>query len=261
MRGHVFPSHRKNAFTILELLVVVALVVVLTALLVPAMTSLKGSGDINSAAYNVKAIIEQARTFAMANSTYVWIGFFEESYTTPGVAGIGRIVISAVASKDGTQIFDPNSSVSSTNQLFASRLAQLGKLIKIDAAHLADVTDPDPTRTALWDQRPSVTLGTTFVVVYRIGQNAPLTNGSPALTQFPFQYPVGNPAPTAQYTFSKTIQFNPRGEATLNSTYSVAPWLEVGLQPAHGTAVDSHAERNTAAQVAGLTGDVRIYQR
>src|SRR4051812_16327417 len=94
------------AFSLVELLVVISIMIAVAALIAPAFTSLKGAGDVTSAAYTIKGVLDQARTYAMANNTYTWVGFYEEdasqSPTNPPTAGLGRLVISIVASKDGT---------------------------------------------------------------------------------------------------------------------------------------------------------------
>jgi len=100
-------------------------------------------------------------------------------------------------------------------------------------------------------------------------------NGSPTApttnSQYPFQYPVGNPVPPAQYTFQKTLQFNPRGESNINSglgvgggggvTYDVKRIVEVGLQATHGTQVDTISPNLVAVQITGFGGSVKIYRR
>src|SRR6266403_1965958 len=124
-----------SGFTLIELLVVIGIMILLTALLTPAFTSLKSAGDVTSAAYTIKGVLEQARTYAMANHTYTWVGFYEEdvsrSSTNPATAGTGRLVLSIVASRDGTTVYDPNSSLN-PDPLDPNRLSQIGKLAKID---------------------------------------------------------------------------------------------------------------------------------
>src|SRR6266699_2943089 len=137
-----------SGFTLVELIVVIGIIILLTALLTPAFTNLKRAGDVTSAAYTIKGVLEQARTYAMANHTYTWVGFYEEdasqSSTNPATAGIGRLVMSIVASKDGTTIYTGTLS-SPAVELDPTKLIQVGKLTKIDNVHLQ--TFPDPTAT------------------------------------------------------------------------------------------------------------------
>src|SRR5947208_15085081 len=87
----------QRGFSLIELLVVIAIIVLVTALILPAFTSIKSAGDLTSAAYTIKGVLEQARTYAMANNTYTWVGFFEESADTSSSAsvhpaGVGRVI-------------------------------------------------------------------------------------------------------------------------------------------------------------------------
>ena len=88
-RQRVGSALKRNAFTLLELMVVVSIIAILMVLVVPAFTNLKSAGDVTSAAYAIKSVLDTARTYAKANNTYTWVGFFEEdiSSTTPGTAG------------------------------------------------------------------------------------------------------------------------------------------------------------------------------
>src|SRR5439155_12784750 len=93
-------SARTRAFTLVELMVVIAIMVAVAAFIAPAFTSLKSAGDVTSAAYTIKGVLDQARTYAMANNTYTWVGFYEEDAsqpsTNPATPGIGRVVLSIV---------------------------------------------------------------------------------------------------------------------------------------------------------------------
>jgi prepilin-type N-terminal cleavage/methylation domain-containing protein len=104
---------RRAAFTLMELLVVMAIIAIMMLLLVPAFTTIKGGTDVTSAAYTIKGVLDTARTYAKANNTYTWVGFFEEDAsqpsTNPPTVGTGRLVMSIVASKDGTKIYDTTS--------------------------------------------------------------------------------------------------------------------------------------------------------
>src|SRR6266446_3406026 len=100
---------RASAFTLLELLIVVSIIGLLLVLIAPAFTTIKGGTDVTSAAYTIKGALDTARTYAKANNTYTWVGFFEEdaslSSTNPATAGNGRVVISIVASKDSSNVY------------------------------------------------------------------------------------------------------------------------------------------------------------
>jgi prepilin-type N-terminal cleavage/methylation domain-containing protein len=253
------PSPRRpNAFTLVELLVVIAIIGVLMALVLPAMNAIKGAGNVTTAAYDVAGALENARSYAMANNTYTWVGFFEEDPTkAAGTAGTGRVVVSIVCAKDGTQIVDPNASKSATNQLDPLKLAQVGKLIKVDNVHLINFTDGSGDGDT-FDKRPAPGKSPFPDKYARIGDTSP-----PTSAKFPLQYPVGGTttAPTAQYTFTKMVQFNPRGESRVNITYEMRPIVEVGLQPTHGSAVDANNKNVVAIQFTGIGGNVKIYRR
>jgi hypothetical protein len=246
----------------------------LLVLIAPAFTNIKGAGDVTSAAYTIKGVLDTARTYAKANNTYTWVGFFEEDISsgTPGTPGTGRLVMSIVASKDGSNLgADPSSSATGTeNWIDPTQLTQVGKLVKIDNFHLplfAMCTSNCGGDT--FDTRPLLQLDP--VVGYnasRFGElNAPAPNTAPydtlnnGLTKFPFQYPVGNPAPTPQYRFRRTLRFNPRGECRINSTYDVRRVIEIGLLQTHGTAVPAPVGNVAAVQVTGFGGSVKIYRR
>ena len=71
-----------RGFTLLELLIVVGIMGLLLVLIAPAFTTIKGGTDVTSAAYTIKGVLDTARTYAKANNTYTWVGFFEEDVIT-----------------------------------------------------------------------------------------------------------------------------------------------------------------------------------
>jgi prepilin-type N-terminal cleavage/methylation domain-containing protein len=243
---------RVRAFTLLELLVVIGIIAILMVLIAPAFTSIKTGNNVTSAAYTIKGVLDQARTYAMANNTYTWVGFYEENGSNPSspnsdVPATGRVVISIVASTDGTMMY--TAPLATLVTLTPANLIQLGKLTKIDNFHLK--TFPAPTAAPppdTFDTRPAVSS-----TAAQIGDTAP---PSPLLR---FQYPLGS---AAKYTFAKVVQFSPRGEGVIdNSNYSFTPVSEIGLQPAHGSTPDTASSNVTAIQFTGYGGDVRIYRR
>jgi len=248
---HAVRVRDAYGFTLVELIVVIALISTLMVLVAPAFTGIKSAGDVTSAAYTIKDALEQARTHAMAYKTYVWIGFYEEPAgqpsTNPATPGTGRIVISTIASADGTTVYNPRSLAA----IDPTRVTQLNKLVKVEGTHLA--TFPDGSGTGdTFDSRPAA--------IYETAKIGDTTPPNPSLT--PFQYPVGNPAPAAQYTFVKAVEFSPRGEARINNrNYTLKTVAEIGLQPTHGTAVDVNSRNIIVIQFGALGGDLKIYRR
>ena len=76
-----------GGFTLIELLVVVGIIALLLVLIAPAFTYIKGGTDVTSAAYTIKGVLDTARTYAKANNTYTWVGFFEEDAPPPSTIG------------------------------------------------------------------------------------------------------------------------------------------------------------------------------
>jgi len=271
------PRHavasRAGGFTLIELLVVIGIITILMVLIVPAVTNLKSANDVTDAGYTIKGVLEQARTYAKANNTYAWVGFFEENgaiaSTTPATAGNGRLVMSVVASKNGTNIYG-----SGTGAIDPTQLIQVGKLTRIDNVHLPLFAVGSGTGDT-FDTRP--TLQSDFTAGYNYGRfgelNAAIPNTAPYTTPYNFQYPVGTPAPTAQYVFRKLLQFNPRGESRVNGdSYELRRIVEIGLIQTHGatvptsvsgagTSTATYAGNVIALQITGISGAVRIFKR
>jgi type II secretory pathway pseudopilin PulG len=243
---------------LIELLVVIGLMLALMVFVAPAFQTIKSGTDASSAAYTIKGALDTARSYAMANNTYTWVGFFEEngsiSSTNPASAGNGRIVISIVASKDGTEPFTSVSSPAADMDSTGTKLSQVGKLVKIDSMHLrtfgngTGTGNTFPTRPAIPGSFPD---------------NAKIGDTSPPDSLRYFHYPANVPEASLQYKFVKMIQFNPRGECRpQNDNYEMRAVIEVAFQPIRGTAVSSVDDsKDCAVQLTGLGGSTKIYQR
>jgi len=241
-----------RGFTLLELLIVLGIVAMLMLLIAPAFTTIKGGTDVTSAADSIKGVLDTARTYAKANDTYTWVGFYEENVANPAspnsdTPAVGRLVMSIVASKDGTTIYDPNNLAT----IDPTKLMQVGKLTKINNLHLWTHTDNPSGTGSTFDTRPNVPS------TYCIGDT------SPANSATPFQYPVASPAPSAQYTFRKVLQISPWGETRVNNNSNFPQSAaEIAFQPTHGAAVPSPIPADVAAiQINGFAGAVTVYRR
>jgi prepilin-type N-terminal cleavage/methylation domain-containing protein len=241
-----------SGFTLIELMVVIAIIAILMALVVPAFTTMKSAGDVTSAAYTIKGVLDQARTYAMANNTYTWVGFYEEATTaasptnaTPPYSGTGRLLLAMVASKDGTKIYDENGDP--PGQLPNDRISQLGKLIKVEGAHITDIGAPNGGSADTLAGRSNLPYTNNF---YRVNSDSTDTVKFWFLAQ--------------NYLFYKAIRFSPSGEANLlyqSSTYTLTPVGEIGMKPTHGDLVDTISPNVVAIQFTGVSGNVKIYRR
>lgn len=258
----LIPTSRANArsgFTLIELMVVVGVISLLMVLLVPAFTNLKRSNDITNAAYTITGALEQARNYAIANNTYIWVGFYEEDASAaaptdapPPYPGRGRLLIATVASTDGTKIF-ANSDPSAP--LPATRIKQVGKLIKIDGVHVTDIGAP-PSPIPIPTPPPNSIAGRPDI---------PYTEGAPFSH---FNRVSSDSSDTARfifsvqnYTFYKEVRFTPRGEANINGTYTIKHAAEIGLRPTHGNVVDAASPNVVAIQFSGISGNFQIYRQ
>jgi hypothetical protein len=248
-------------------MVVIGTVVLLTVLAVPAFTNLRGSADLTNTADIIAGTLALARNYAIANNTYTWVGFYEETAgattptnATPPYPGKGRVILAVVASKDGTAgCEDPASTTSTRIPLIASKIIQIGKLVKIDGVHLTDIGAPIVGATPIADAN-----------TINARPNFPYTNNAPVLdyqnrissddTHSPENqslYPFG----AQGYVFHKTLRFTPRGEAQINGTYNMRRVVELGLRPTHGGVVDTKTPNVIAIQFSAVGGNFKIYRR
>ena len=262
MNPETGSPHFRYGFTLIEVLAVVVIMILIMSFVIPAITGIKSASDITRAAYDVSGTIEQARAYALANNTYVWVGFAEVDQSlgatvVPQKSGIGRLAISVIASKDGTKIYDETAtdlaSDWTTKTAGGAGLMQLGKLLRLENIHLAASLGVPPSVGKM--ARPAVDNN------YLLGN----AGCAPVLT---FAYPLGKGTADALYSFAKVIQFDPQGTAkvVMQANYdTIIEWMEVGLQPTKGNLTptvpsDPNVGNHVAIQLEGLTGAVKMFR-
>jgi prepilin-type N-terminal cleavage/methylation domain-containing protein len=261
---------RKRAFTLIELLVVIGIIALLIALVAPAFTNMKSAGDVTNAVYGIQGLLDNARTYAKANHTYVFVGFAEvDPSVSPSVSPqvtsppYGRVAVAAVASKDGTRQYQYLTSGQGSdwtaNYANGTHLIALGKLQRYENLHfLVDFPSWTPTAHPNSKMARFQPTGTTY------------TLGNVVSTSVtPFTWPLGSPLNSGyQYRFDRVINFDPRGIAriaTSENADEVAHVMEIDFQPTHGTLVppvptNQDVGNQAVIQIAPTSGAIRIYR-
>ena len=210
-----------SAFTLIELLLVMAIIMLLMGVGIPAIASLAKGNQMNQALSEVAGLLEMARQQATAQNTYVWVAFNSPQGTD------NQVRVAVLASKSG------------------SDLATWGT---------DDSTSANSAQTQL------VVKPRTFNQVLLSGANgfnskiSSIPNSSASdlgAAAFTIKVPGGT-----NEIFNKAIQFTPSGEA--RNSANMAGIVELGLQPTHGRVADPN---NVAVvRVNGLTGQTHIYR-
>jgi prepilin-type N-terminal cleavage/methylation domain-containing protein len=179
----------RPAFSLVELLVTMALIALLATLSMPALTSRNRTAGIHRAGYEISGLLEQARAHAMAHNTYTWVGFAPQAD--------GTLTVGVVAARNG----DAAPAVTDASAANSDVIA-LGKLYSLPQVSLC-APPPSSERPPARDegQLDSVTAA---IRPFSIGQGS------------------------RKVTFDKyVVQFNSRGETRISSR--VQPLIEIGL--------------------------------
>ncbi len=236
-----------RGFTLIELLVVMTIIGILAGIASVSISGVISSGGLNKATSDLGDVFSQARTFAMRNKTYVYVGLEELSAAQPDTPGVGRVAVVVVASTSGTRPYG-----NSPCALTASEVASIARPEVFENLHIANATD---LTNGNMSSRPAATVD--------LGGVMNTGNGMSTVT---FQWPLsGSPV----YNFNKVvIEFSPQGvarlqnQATFNST--LTSYLELPLVPSHGTIFPTGAAlakvNEAALQIDGITGVVQTYR-
>lgn len=208
-----------RAFSLLELLAVMAIVGLVVALAVPAIATIKGANDITTSSFRLSETLEQARTYAMANNTYVLVGLKPgPAQSIVNASPIEKLWVSVVAARDGTRSYA------------ATNLNQVSRLVQLENVRFADAINPDPAR-------PTDDV-----------KNAP---GGAV-----FGYPITG---TSKYLFDQVVEYTPQGIARIYapSPSLQRGGLLIRIEETQGdkaTGADNYAQ----LQIDSLTGSIRV---
>jgi len=121
-------SNHPQGFSLIEVLAVMAIAAVLAVLAVSAFNRIGQAGNLTKTSSDIASLLEQARSHAMAQNTYVWVGFEEMPDDS--------LMVAVVASRNGESNPAP------------ADLVQLGRVQRFPAVGLAELEDSAARPTA-----------------------------------------------------------------------------------------------------------------
>ncbi len=212
---------RATGFSLIELMVVIAVVGLIAALSVPALSGFGDSRRLTGAAYDASGLLELARSEAVARQTYVWAGF-----TNVIDQGSAEIRMAAVFPKDG-----------SGDNLAPGNLGNLSRTVRVANAELSAWPDLS-----------------TEIREMESGQ----TPDSLATNSDGIEFQVGNTTFERSITFTPRGQAMLEGRINPDSGYN--PLVDVSFRQTRGLDVPDGAHE-ASILIEGATGSVRILRQ
>ncbi|XHR31004.1 MAG: Tfp pilus assembly protein FimT/FimU [Chthoniobacteraceae bacterium] len=205
-----------KAFSLIELLAVMAVLGFLVSATLPAFNSITDSRGITKGIYDTEGLLELARNEAISRQTYVWVAF--QNMNTPTGS---EIRMAAVASLDG--------SGTNTN---SSNLIPFTRIIHIRDAQLIHWSDlKAATKNLLTGSIPESVVDNTEGTAFTVGNTS---------------FNTGN-----SITFTPRGEALLKGAASATDGYDNL--IDVSFRKAHGSVVTANAD-DAAVIVQGSTG-------
>ncbi len=223
-------ASKRGAFTLIELLTVMAIVAILAGASLPAISSLSRSNNLNGSLSELAGLLSQARQYAVAQRTYVWVAL-RENTDNPQEPSID---VALLASKTGMQ---PSSPWADQGVVPSDTISLLIRPKTLKQVRLEEAGTFNRQQIADLPAQPQV------------GSDNSPSDGSASFT-------VRLPGTSKNVNFDRVVQFLPDGEARVAD--SPIDVVEMGVRSMRGSSAD---QNNIAVlRINGLTGQTRVYR-
>jgi prepilin-type N-terminal cleavage/methylation domain-containing protein len=130
---------RRAGFSLVEVMCVLAVISIMVSFTWPSVVGMVSGNRLTNNAYQLSGIVQQAREIAVAQHTYVWVGF----YSSASAAGAPSVTVATLAGNSGLA-----SDLQNNNYTLASKPVTLNN-VKLAAASsytsLPGIDSPDNT--------------------------------------------------------------------------------------------------------------------